>query len=637
MSKKFRCKKFGKRARYRTPSRFRQKVYQRLARLKSRPKVILKEAVRPTEESRPDSGQPSYHGILRPSAGSGLRMTGVLVWLILSFCFLFIHQAQAKSWHFEKWLVDIQINQDSTFLVRETQTIKFEGSFSWLKRDIAKKDLRQISDIKVFDEAGRQLTGDEVEISQSSSQVSVKMNFSATDTIKTWTFGYLVHGGLRFFKDHDELYWNAVSSERDVPIKTIEVLVRLPQPIDAGQTQQRLFVGLADSKQEFSNFEFLADKKTFRFWGQNIAPYENFTIVAGWPKGIIRQPLIEKILPRLQLMWLVLPIIVFIFLLRHWLRFGHEPKMPGTIVAQYEPPQNLSPAEMAVIIKQQLRPKDISATMIDLACRGYLKIIEKQDKILFTKKTTYELEKTKEFLNEQTLKDHEVLLLSDLFQDQDRVAIETLKNKFYRRLPEIKKIIFEEVVRSGFFKKSPDKVRKAYLGWGMAVVFAGIFTFVGLVKILPLISIWPLLSVEACGILLIIFSQFMPALTEKGSQTKWQALGFREYLQIAERFRLQDLTPETFEKFLPYAMIFGVEKKWAARFQDIYHEPPDWYVPAAGYAYFSALSFTGQISSMNNHFSQSLFAAPGGGRGVSGFGGGGFAGGGGGGGGSSAG
>lgn len=601
MSKKFQCKKFGKRARYRTPSRFRQKVYRRLSQLKSH-----------------------------------IKMAGILVFLAVAICFLWTSQAQAKSWHFEKWLVDIQINQDSTFLVHERQTVNFEGSFSWLKRDVAKKDLRQISDIKVFDEAGRQLTGDEVEISQNSSQASVKINFSAADTTKTWTFEYLVRGGLGFFKDHDELYWNAVSSERDVVIDEVDVLVHLPQEINLNQAKQRLLIGPERSQNESADFA-MPDQRTFHFWGADIKPYEHFTIVTGWPKGIVKQSIADKILPWLNWLWFLLPIGVFVFLFRRWQHYGRDPKLKGTIVAQYEPPDNLSPAEMAVVIKQQLRPKDISATMIDLACRGYLKIIEKPDKILFTKRTTYELEKTKEFLKDQTLKDHEVLLLSDLFQGQDRVTTEALKNKFYRRLPEIKKMIFEEVVRSGFFKKSPDKVRKGYLGWGMAVVFAGVLTFVGLVKISPLISFWPLLSVESCGILLIIFSQFMPALTEEGSQAKWQALGFKDYLQVAERFRLQDLPPEMFDKYLAYAMVFGVEKDWAGRFADIYREPPNWYVPAAAYHHFSAMNFTDRVSSMNNNFSRSLFATPGGGHGGSGFGGGGFAGGGGGGGGSSAG
>ena len=49
-----------------------------------------------------------------------------------------------------------------------------------------------------------------------------------------------------------------------------------------------------------------------------------------------------------------------------------------------------------------------------------------------------------------------------------------------------------------------------------------------------------------------------------------------------ERYKKMITSPEMFEKFLPYAMAFGVEEKWANAFEDIYREPPQWYVGGTG-------------------------------------------------------
>jgi len=275
MSKKIQCKKAGKRAQFRTSSKFRQKAFQHKRQIVSQNNCgFVKKAV------------------------ICIAMLGVISTAF--FIFGNLACAQEKSWHFEKWFVDIQINSDSTFLVRETQTVNFQGNYHWLQRDIVKKDLRQISDVKVFDEAGRQLTGDEIEIKNQSNQTSVKINFDVTDATKTWTFEYLVHGGLRFFKDHDELYWNVVSSVRDVIIDEVEVLAHLPQPIEPSQAQQRILLGTLGSKQESQNWKFLADNQSFSFRGQNVLPSENFTIVAGWPRGIVQQSAQDKILPWLK-------------------------------------------------------------------------------------------------------------------------------------------------------------------------------------------------------------------------------------------------------------------------------------------------------------------------------------------------
>ena len=640
-----------------------------------------------------------------------------IIYLILGLILgLFIFspvQAQEKSWYFDEWNVDIQINQDSTFIVRETQTFDFTGNFHWIKRDIVKRKLKKITNVKVFDEKGKELLPPEIEIIEDSDQVSIKVNFDLTNTQATWTFQYTVHGGIGYFEDYDELYWNAVSSDRDVKINFVKVTVHLPEEVEKSKLKQRLFVGPYGATTESQNFS-IVDKEILEYRGQNIAPYENFTIVAGWPKGIVYQPGMVKIYSEpegasividgkktvyktpaileekeeiktgkheitvakrgyketetkevevaegklyelnftlektllyqiLPFIYLLIPILTFILLLRRWLRYGKDPKWKGTIIAQYEPPRTktrlvqgrpdyIAPAEMGALIREGVRNKDITSTLIDLAYRGYLKIIEEEKKRLFTRRTTYKFRKLKDYSQDTTLREHEKLFLDGLFGTSQEVTLDDLKNRFYREIPGIKRSLLEQVLNLGYFKESPSTTRMKYFGLGISVAVVGGALFIFLP--FSFLAFMVLLS----GILCLAFAKAMPAKTKKGSEATWYTWGFKEYLHTAERFRLEVCTPETFEKYLSYAMVFGVEKQWAERFVDIYKEQPDWYVSAGPVAVFSVIGFTNSLSSMTQTASAALTTSPArSASGVSGFGGGGFAGGGGGGGGSSAG
>lgn len=550
----------------------------------------------------------------------------VFILILGGFCFGFGHFVFAKSWDFEKWVSDITVNPDSTFVVRETQTVNFSGSFTWLKRDIAIKRFKKISDIAVYDSEGRKLSAGEVEISRGVGNVSVKINTQAQDEQKTWTIEYKIHGGVGFFKDYDELYWNAISSARDVPIKSVEVFVHLPQKAPESELKQRLFVGAVGSQNEVQNFNVLEDG-TSHYWGKDIAPNTEFTIVAGWPKGIVKRDLWLALSPYL---WSLIPIVTFSLLFFKWWKSGRDPKMKGTVIPQYEPPSKMTPAEMGVLVREKVEMKDISATMVDLARRGYLKIAEAEKKGIFTNSRTYNFTRQKDFGSNPALKEHERLILNGVLGDQEQVSLEDLENKFYRHITGIKNAVLDEITQDGYFKQNPSRVMQKYIVWGtLLIVLGGVGSFLYSNEFLPPFA------VSLSGIFLIIFGRFMPAKTKKGAEAKWQTLGFKMFLSVAERFRLKaNVDPRMFEKYLAFAMVLGVEGKWANRFADIYTEPPDWYTPLSAWTAFSLVNFSSNISSMSNSFSSVLSSSP---SSSSGFGGGGGAGGGGGGGGSSAG
>src|SRR5690606_35918823 len=118
---------------------------------------------------------------------------------------------------------------------------------------------------------------------------------------------------------------------------------------------------------------------------------------------------------------------------KRWQTHGKDLPGRGTIVAEYEPPAGLSPAESGVVLSYRLDTKHVSATIIDLAIRKYIRINEVVKKKLLKDKTTYSFI----LLNTDwsQLKKHESKILGGIFTGAattgKEVELDDLKNKFY--------------------------------------------------------------------------------------------------------------------------------------------------------------------------------------------------------------
>jgi len=191
-----------------------------------------------------------------------------LVLLSGNFC-LASDPSQSKNYYYESIKVDIQINQDSTFDVVEEQTYHLQGSFGYFYRDIEKKKLDHISNIEIFDGEGRKLEKGEYEVSNKGNRKHIQRDFERrvfNNELKSWTIKYKVHGGLGFYDDWDELYWNAIFEDREAMVKNAEVIVHLPQEVSLENVGLRLFIGkLAQQVELYSNYEIIDNKTIFDY------------------------------------------------------------------------------------------------------------------------------------------------------------------------------------------------------------------------------------------------------------------------------------------------------------------------------------------------------------------------------------
>jgi uncharacterized membrane protein YgcG len=467
---------------------------------------------------------------------------------------------------------------------------------------------------------------------------------NADNSTHTISISYSVSDALRFFDDHDEFYWNVTGDEWTLPIQSASARVTLPE--SASDIRTNVFTGAYHSTARNAVAEVngnTVDVKTTAPLGLR----EGLTIAIAFDKGAVREPTaFSRFLLYLRSNWaLLLPIITFIVMFYLWWTKGRDPRL-RPITAQYEPPDKLSPGEVGTLIDNSADMRDITASIVDLAVRGYLVIEEKQQDHLLglTHSKTYIFHLKKSRAEWNDLKPHEQELLDGIFAGGnagDTVTLDDLHNQFYRNIPAIKGKIFGALVEDGYYARRPDSVRSSYIGFGIVagilLVWLGIWVskHLGMAP-LPFIVAGALCAAIICG-----FGWFMPAHTQAGARALEGVLGFEDFLKHveADRFNRMIKTPEMFEKFLPFAMALGVEKNWSKAFQGIYTQPPEWYQGGSYGPSFYPYMFVSNLNGMSTQAGSVMSSAPrssmgsgfGGGSGGGGFSGGGFGGGGGGG------
>ena len=445
----------------------------------------------------------------------------------------------------------------------------------------------------------------------------------ANDADRTIIIRYHVANAIRFFfakgnePAFDELYWNVTGNSWTMPIDSVQARVVLPDGV--APTRTAVYTGergsiAADAKSGKSGNE--VDFTLLR----GLNPYEGMTIGVGWPPGHISSrpsEAREKMAEVLQWSPLLIPLIVFILAFKAWEKKGRDPK-EGSLAVQYEPLQGASPAELGTLVDHKADMPDITATLVDLAVRGFIHIEEITESHLLglSKSTDYIIHILRDRSQWTGLKPHEERYLGKLSElapiGESEVKVSEMKNKFYGALTKIRDAIYDSLVAKGYYLQRPDKVKAKWIGLAAltAVVLAGLAALA--VKTM-FVMISPVALVAAAvlsTLIMFVFAQIMPARTIAGARAREATLGFKEFLGRVEeeRYKKMITAPEMFEQFLPYAMAFGVADKWAKAFEDIYREPPNWY--SGGTGQFNAINFASNIGDMSSAAANSMSSSP---------------------------
>lgn len=448
---------------------------------------------------------------------------------------------------------------------------------------------------------------------------------------------YRVARGLLYFEDHDELYWNATGTEWEVPIESASTTVELPAGASGEGLRTACFAGPRGSSLADCSAEVSGDAVRFAA-NDTLAPGSGLTVVVGLRKGVLPQPsAAEQALDRASdyvSAWLLLPLLAFVVLHRLWRTQGRDPAGADAIPVRYEPPAGLAPAEVGTVLDERADPADVTATILDLAVRGALRIEEEESKrFLFLTNRDYKLVRTGQ---DVATKPFERKLLDALFTGRgNEVRVSDLREKFYKHVPGIQSALYAGLSGGpdACFPSSPEAIRKR---WRMIAILT--LGLAGLVLMAEQ-SVVAIGSVAATGLLVLAYGQAMPRRTRKGRRARDEILGFQEFVRRVDADRLErsgGRTADRFERVLPYAVVLGVADRWAEAFEGIYVTPPSWYRSDSPGVTFSTDRFVSDLGRSLSTMGQAITSQPASrGSGSSGFSGGSSGGGFGGGGGSS--
>lgn len=496
------------------------------------------------------------------------------------FFFLFTNVTLAES--IKDFSVNIKINSDASIDVEEN--ILYDSGMSdrhGIIRNIrtlsAQGETMDISDIKVS-------TADTEEYpfkkTTSDKEINLKIGYPQLTFKgeKEYKISYKVKYAISYFKDFDELYWNVTGNEWTFPIEKSSV--KIISPLGVGFIKKASYCGPYGSSlpcQELGTDTF--------YHNGVLNPGSGMTVAVGFSKGVVDEPLwIEKFWYKVRNLWSIL--VAFLISL-----FWHRNKIKGIIkkylyykknpvVVQYDS-GGFSPLESSLFLNGIYTDKALIATIISLAISGYIKIENKDGEFIF--------KKNKEI--DSLLKDEEKKIL-ELISDKSELSIKSSVSKGLN-IDQALSFVTKSLVVRDYINEAGLKTRESDIN-PFGILFISIFLainpgifffflfydYLGWEFVSSLIFSY--LSIFT-GVLYCLLKNLRSdsLLTAKGFDAQRYILGLKKYIEVAEKDRInfhneEAKTPVLFEKLLPYAVLFGLEERWANEFTNLTVYNPGW-------------------------------------------------------------
>ena len=148
------------------------------------------------------------------------------------------------------------------------------------------------------------------------------------------------------------------------------------------------------------------------------------------------------------------------------------------VAVEFEPPEKIRPGQMGLLLDERADTLDVTATIIDLAVRGYLTITE-IPKTGWFGSTDWEIERKKPA--DGQLLDYERIVLEGLFVPaRRRNGCPRSRTSSTRTSTKAKSALYADAVGRSWFPRNPSSIRAIFLVLGIFLIIVGVFTVIGL-------------------------------------------------------------------------------------------------------------------------------------------------------------
>jgi uncharacterized membrane protein YgcG len=403
----------------------------------------------------------------------------------------------------------------------------------------------------------------------------------------TYELDYTVEGALNERGDHVELAWNGVGDQWSTRIEEARINVHAPALLGA-----RCFNGPVGSDESCGTAtrDGVADddgQVTVTFGPEQLRAYEAMTVYADLPAGSVRVAapvLVER--RSLRHAFSVTPLTVGLsagllalaIALVAGLRVARGREVRAVtglrMVSHADTPvdwraiQDMRPAPVGTLADGRVEAVAFKATLVDLAIRGYLRIEE----VGTPGRAGHDWRLVRLDGGDDDLLPYERALLEQLFPYRPEVHLGTLQERSHYQFASLRHALYDEVVRRGWYRVRPDLTRRRWylIGAGAVVLAVAMATLLAAHTAFGLVGMALVLAAAA----LLLAARAMPARTVAGRAALQQVEALRHHLSTAgpQADRLER-GEQTFSALLPYAMVLGLERRWASEFATTLAQP----------------------------------------------------------------
>ena len=533
---------------------------------------------------------------------------------------------------------DYAIQRDGSMIVTETIRVRAEGReirrgiFRTLPTRYEDRLGARVNVGFTFLDAVRDGAAETADVSRQSNGVRIRLGDASTFLSTgehSYRLRYRIERAVGRFDEYDELYWNVTGNDTRFPIERASATVRLPRP--GGFTRTAVYTGRAGTRGKDAQVTEQGDTSIRFATTRRLGPNEGLTIAAAFPKGVIvplgaGERLERKVADFAPPIGALLGFLMIAgYYYYAWARVGRDPRA-GTVVPLFSPPEDLSPAAIRYLTRQQMDNRGFTAALVDSAIKGHVRLEEGKGGLLSKAKTT--VHRLHVASDVRPLDPGEQAMLAALALPGQSVEMDQKEHKKFRAARRALTEPYEQrFVGSAFHRNlgwafagflfviagtwlaaaavvwAEDLASSSQLLLSVAGVTVGALFFMGRPEQGELLR-WPIIGIAIIagvagfllglpfiplafgsgnpvpvlvplvggGLLALSGFFWMDAPTLKGRAMLDRIAGFRQYLSTTEQERFDRMQPpreqlKLFERYLPYAIALGVENRWAERFE----------------------------------------------------------------------
>jgi uncharacterized membrane protein YgcG len=559
--------------------------------------------------------------------------------LIVSLLVLFAAITQAQGgFTIKNYGVEIDLSNRANLGITERIQVEFNQPRRGIFREIPVEYALPQGNRRFIHVSNVQVAGHNYKLTQEGKNVRIRIGDAnithPAGTVIEYQISYQVSGAINWFENeadwdkHAELYWNLAGPGWSVPIERVEFKVTYPLIKSAEVVRARLYSGPLGSK-TFQEVAFgksgggstpFLDSKNGTLTGittQTLNPGEAVSLVLGVPATVIPEPPIwSRLSEYFRLNWgYFLPIGLIAILFPIWFFFGRDPKL-GPPGVRFDPPSGISPAFAGVLIDDKVDGRDVTAAIMSVAVKGYIKFKTDHPHGRFEPKTSYLIRTKKTDLSELT--PFEARILNVIDPGNAPLPVQHINDRLRLSGSTIAQQLENKLIDNGFYRNLPRHVKGA-MGQGFFLIAFGLIWGAGLISgILVNFGVMPTMASLFVGLLLCIpvamfFTAIMPARTKLGAIKHRECVAFYEAMRrrahYHDWFTKTNLDQTKYEQYLPYAVAFGLVNEWSNICRDVVVAPPSFIetneFTAWDYMIFHS-TFNHSLYDLNNSATSSL-------------------------------